>query len=101
MYHKIIHIYIQLNWFLLKKNDFAEIEQMIVDIFCHVKEKHNFQNLKTLFDIAYVPYCLNEQGRLDETCKRLFFWKAVSVPYKNGHLIISIWHNKTAKLFYS
>ena len=65
--------------------------------------KHNFQNLKTLFDIVYVPYCLNAQGRLDKTSKRLLVWKAVnvlvwkavSVLYKNGHLIISVLHNET------
>ena len=43
-------------------------------------KKNNFQNLKTLFDIAHVPNCLNAQGRLDETSKRLLFLKkAVSV----------------------
>ena len=30
-------------------------------------KKNNFHNLKTLFDIAHVPNCLNAQGRLDET----------------------------------
>ena len=39
--------------------------------------------------------CLTAKGRLDETRKRLLFWKAVSVSYKNGLLIISVLHDKT------
>ena len=45
-------------------------------------KKNNFQNLKTLFDIVHVANCLNEQGTLDGTSKRL---KAVGVSHKNGH----------------
>ena len=48
-----------------------------------------------LFNIVYVPSCLNAQGKLEEISKRLFWRKAVSVPYKNGHVLISILHDIT------
>ena len=65
--------------------------------------KTNFQNLFTvpceskIFNIVYVPSCLNAnaQGKLEEMSKRPFLWKAVSVPYKNGHVLISILHDIT------
>ena len=46
-----------------------------------------------LFNIAYVPSCLNVQSKLEEMPKRLFLRKAVSMPYKNGHVLISILHD--------
>ena len=63
--------------------------------------KNTIQNLFTvpceskLFNIVYVPSCLNAQGKLEEMSKRLFLRKAVSVPYKNGHVLISILHDIT------
>ena len=46
-----------------------------------------------LFNIAYVPSCLNAQSKLEEMRKRLFLRKAVSMPYKNGHVLISVIHD--------
>ena len=106
-YHKVIRTKYSVNkkdsWFLLTSGDFVLIEEIInEDLFlCHVYKKHNFQNLFTvrceskLFNIVYVPSCLNAQGKLEETSNRLFLRKAVSVPYKNGHVLISILHDKT------
>ena len=106
-YHKVICRKYSVNkkdvWLLLTSGDFVLIEEIINEdlLLCHVYKKHNFQNLFTvpcelkLFNIVYVPSCLNAQGTLEEMSKRLFLRKAISVPYKNGHVLISILHDIT------
>ena len=86
---------------LLTSGDFALIEEIInEDLFlCYIYKKHKFQNLFTvpceskLSNIAYVPSCLNAQSKLEEMRKRLLLQKAVSMPYENGHALISILHD--------
>ena len=104
-YHKVNRTKYSVNkkdaWFFLTCGDFVLIEEIInEDLFlCHIYKKHNFQNLFTvpceskLFNIAYVPSCLNVQSKVEEMPKRLFLRKAVSMPYKNGHVLISILHD--------
>ena len=46
-----------------------------------------------LFDIAHVSSYLNVQSKLVEMSQMLFLRKAVSVPYKNAHVLISISYN--------
>ena len=86
---------IELTWFLLIDKDFVGIEQMINNNFSHVNGNYYFQNLKGLFGIVYVPNLLNTQSRLDKASKSVFSLEAVTMPYKNGYLSISILHNKT------
>ena len=106
-YHKVNRTKYSVNkkdaWFLLTCGDFVLIEEIInEDLFlCHIYKKHNFQNLFTvpceskLFNIAYVPSCLNAQSKLEEMPKRLFLRKIFSMSYKSGHVAISILHDIT------
>ena len=53
---------------------------------------HSAMRVK-LFDIAHVSSYLNAQSKLVEMSQMLFLRKAVSVPYKNAHVLISILYN--------
>ena len=48
-----------------------------------------------LFNIAYMPSCLNAQSKLEEMPKRLFLRKVDSMSYKSGHVPISVLHDIT------